>query len=151
MDFENLQSASERNSCADQSVKERPSSPHDERQQEGNGRKRTGGVGKLTISSLIPLTFPQALITNASLLAITQTRSTPFPRISAIFSIYPGRCLTEQPGVNAPGTAKRTTFLSLNSWLALKVMGMPQDVGDSVSGDQGMYLKERLVSDQVLG
>lgn len=53
--------------------------------------------------------------------------------------------------MNAPGTAKRTTFLSLNSWLALKVMGMPQDVGDSVSGDQAMYLNERLVSDQVLG
>jgi len=44
-----------------------------------------------------------------------------------------------------------TTFLSLNSWLALKVTGMPQDVADSISGDQGMYLEEKSVNDQVLG
>lgn len=57
----------------------------------------------LTISSpLIAFALPQALITQASLKANTATTSTPLPRILSRFSMYPGRCFTEHPGVKAP-------------------------------------------------
>lgn len=36
--------------------------------------------------------------------------STPFAFSSLDFSTKPGRCFCEHVGVNAPGTAKRTTF-----------------------------------------
>lgn len=45
-------------------------------------------------------------------------------------------CLTsgsKQTALHIPGTAKRTTFLSANSLLALKACGMPQEVMDSFS------------------
>ena len=43
--------------------------------------------------------------------------------------------------MNAPGTAKRTTFLSANSFDALKFCGMPQDVRSEASGVHGTYLQ----------
>jgi len=66
-------------------------------------------------SSLMPLAFPHADITNASLYAITATISTPLPFNAGRFLMYPGRCLAEHPGVKAPGTEKRTTFFPANS------------------------------------
>lgn len=39
----------------------------------------------------------------------------------------PGRCLTEQPGVKAPGTLKRTTFLVAHSVGGVLMMGF---IGD---------------------
>jgi len=48
------------------------------------------------------------LRTNGSLTARQATTSTPNDLISSTFSKKPGRCFSEQVGVNAPGTAKRT-------------------------------------------
>ena len=73
------------------------------------------GKGTLTISSLIPFAFPQALMTKALLKAMQATISTPFPFNESSLSIYDGRWRPLQPGVKAPGTAKRTTFLSAHS------------------------------------
>jgi hypothetical protein len=47
--------------------------------------------------------------------AMQATISTPFVFSDDRFSMKPGRCLAEQPGVKAPGTEKRTTFLPANS------------------------------------
>ena len=87
-------------------------------------------------SFLTPLALPQADMTHASLYPSTPTTSTPFAFSLERFSMYPGKSdsvLARQPepgwklvhtrlavqvGVKAPGTAKRTTFLFLNSLLA---------------------------------
>jgi hypothetical protein len=61
------------------------------------------------------LALPHALMTNASLNAMQATTSTPLDLRSESFSMKPGRCLAEQPGVKAPGTEKRTTFLLAHS------------------------------------
>ena len=83
------------------------------------------GREELTISSLIPFAFPQALITQASLNAITATRSTPLSFFNVDnFSMKPGRWRSEQPGVKAPGTETRTTFLPANSVVGKKRRGL---------------------------
>jgi len=62
-------------------------------------------------------------MTKASLTARQAITSTPFFLISAAFSTKPGRCLAEQVGVKAPGTANSTTFLPLkNSVLSTSFM-----------------------------
>lgn len=59
-------------------------------------------VGEHTIeSSLMPLALPQALMTQASLKAMQATISTPLAFSLERFSMKPGRCLAEQPGVKA--------------------------------------------------
>mmetsp|Transcript_8437 Transcript_8437/g.20671 ORF Transcript_8437/g.20671 Transcript_8437/m.20671 type:complete len:300 (-) Transcript_8437:219-1118(-) len=55
-----------------------------------------------------PALLDHALRTNGSLTARQATTSTPNDLISSTFSKKPGRCFSEQVGVNAPGTAKRT-------------------------------------------
>src|ERR1700761_4341802 len=52
-------------------------------------------------------------MTNASLTAMQAMVSTPLAFSASAFCTKPGRCLALQVGVNAPGTAKRTTFLPL--------------------------------------
>jgi len=82
-------------------------------------------------SSLTPLTFPHAFITQLSLLAITATTSTPFSANFSRWLMYGGRWWAWQPGVKAPGTEKRTTFLSAHSLEALYSCGRPQAVGSA--------------------
>src|SRR5271170_3477664 len=60
-----------------------------------------------------PCCLPQAPITNASFTAMQAIVSTPFARKVSAFSTKPGRCRLLQVGVNAPGTANRTTVLLL--------------------------------------
>jgi len=80
------------------------------------GRGVGSGDGERTISSsLIPFAFPHALITHASLNAVTATISTPLAFSFDKFSMYPGKWLAEQVGVKAPGVEKRTTFLLAHS------------------------------------
>src|SRR5579862_9579060 len=62
-----------------------------------------------------PWLSPQAPITKASLTDRQAMVSTPLAWIAAAFWMKPGRCLAEQVGVNAPGSAKRTTFLPSKS------------------------------------
>src|SRR5208282_559903 len=57
---------------------------------------------------------PQAPMTKASLTESQATVSTPLALTAAFFSMKPGRCLAEQVGVKAPGSANSTTFLPLN-------------------------------------
>src|SRR3546814_1859 len=57
--------------------------------------------------------WPQACITNGSLTDM-QATSMPLARNSSKCWMKPGRCFSEQVGVNAPGTANRTTFLPSN-------------------------------------
>src|SRR5690348_15521000 len=52
-------------------------------------------------------------MTKASLTERQAIVSTPFPLMSPAFCTKPGRCLAEQVGVKAPGSAKSTTFLPL--------------------------------------
>lgn len=66
-------------------------------------------------SSLTSFDFPQALITNGSLYAMTTIWSTPFALRASFCSMKVGMCFSAQVGVKAPGTATRTTFFSLNS------------------------------------
>src|SRR6185437_10207133 len=54
-------------------------------------------------------------MTKASLTDRQAITSTPLPLISAARCLKPGRCLAEQVGVNAPGSAKSATFLPLKS------------------------------------
>lgn len=90
-----------------------------------------------------PCAFPQAAMTNASLTEMQATSCIPLFFKSSACSTKPGRCVwkqqdkynvnyckddqckrqqtgenstLEQPGVNAPGTAKRTPFFPLKSW-----------------------------------
>ena len=53
--------------------------------------------------------LPQACMTQASFTEMHATVSTPFAVRSSYFTTYPGMCVFEHPGVNAPGTAKSTT------------------------------------------
>lgn len=92
------------------------------------------GKGEHTISSLIPLAFPHALITQASLNAITATISTPLPFNAGRFPIYPGKCLAEQPGVNAPGTENKTTFLPAHSVLLVSYLDSAEGLEDGWRG-----------------
>ena len=68
----------------------------------------------MVMSSVTPADLPQAPMTKASLTDRQTMASTPFALMAAACSTKPGRCLAEQVGVNAPGTAKSTTFLPLN-------------------------------------
>ncbi len=63
----------------------------------------------------MPRAFSQALMTNGSLTAMQAIVSTPLALRAAACSTKPGRWRSEQVGVNAPGTANRTTFLPLVS------------------------------------
>ena len=55
--------------------------------------------------------LPQAPITNASFTEMQAMVSTPFAFRAAASATNPGTCFAEQVGVNAPGSAKATTFL----------------------------------------
>ena len=55
--------------------------------------------------------LPHASTTKTSFTDIQATVSTPLALISSTCTTNPGRCETEQVGVNAPGTANNTTFL----------------------------------------
>jgi hypothetical protein len=57
--------------------------------------------------------LPQAFITKTSLTETQAIVSTPLAFSSAAFSLKPGRCLAEQVGVKAPGTANSATVLPL--------------------------------------
>src|SRR5271166_2773080 len=69
---------------------------------------------KVTVSRA-PLALAQASRTKTSFTDVQAIRSTPFALKSAACCTKPGRCLTWQVGVNAPGTANKTAFLPLNS------------------------------------
>ena len=60
-----------------------------------------------------PWAFPHASITNASFTDRHTTSSTPLAFTFCAPDTKPGRCFIEQVGVNAPGTAKRTTRFPL--------------------------------------
>src|SRR6185503_16527214 len=66
-------------------------------------------------SSPTPWSSPQAFITKTSFTATQAMVSTPLAFSAAAFCVNPGRCLAEQVGVNAPGTANRATFLPVKS------------------------------------
>src|SRR5262249_10038036 len=55
--------------------------------------------------------LPHAPITNASLTEMQAMASTPFALNLSASATNPGTCFAEQVGVNAPGSAKATTFL----------------------------------------
>ena len=59
--------------------------------------------------------LPQLSMTKASLTETQAMASMPFFLNSSACCRKPGRCLAEQVGVKAPGTANSTTFLPLNS------------------------------------
>src|ERR1700722_11782846 len=63
-----------------------------------------------------PWFSPQAFITNTSLTETQAMVSTPLAFRLAVCCLKLGRCLAEQVGVKAPGTAKIATFLPLSSW-----------------------------------
>src|SRR5271165_5847013 len=69
---------------------------------------------KVTVSRA-PLALAHAWRTKTSFTDVQAIRSTPFALKSAACCTKPGRCLTWQVGVNAPGTANKTAFLPLNS------------------------------------
>src|SRR5579859_829857 len=73
-------------------------------------------------SSPTPWLSPQAFITNTSFTETQAMVSTPLAFRSAALALNPGRCLAEQVGVNAPGTANRATVLPLSS--SSVVMGL---------------------------
>src|ERR1700761_3760349 len=62
-----------------------------------------------------PWFSPQAFITNTSLTETQAMVSTPLALKSATCCLKLGRCLAEQVGVKAPGTANSATFLPANS------------------------------------
>lgn len=94
----------------------------------------------LTMESRTPFTLPHALITKGSLKARTAIISTPFSFSLGRFWMYPGTWLAEQVGVKAPGTEKRTTFLSAHSLEASYLIGIPHEEGSLLSWVHGMYL-----------
>src|SRR5580658_10415547 len=69
----------------------------------------------IRISLPTPWFSPQAFITNTSLTLTQAMVSTPLDFSSAACSLKLGRCLAEQVGVKAPGTANRPTVLPANS------------------------------------
>ncbi len=69
----------------------------------------------MTMSSPTPWSLPQAFITKTSLTETQAMVSTPLALKSAAWVLKPGRCLAEQVGVKAPGTANRATVLPPNS------------------------------------
>ena len=112
MDLLNLVSGSERKSCIFDICQLCSTSML----WKSNGRGKEEEQSKHTIeSSFTPLAFPHALMTNASLYAITQMTSTPLLLNSCSFSKKVGMWRIWQVGVKAPGTETRTTFLSANS------------------------------------
>lgn len=94
----------------------------------------------LTMESRTPFTLPHALMTKGSLKARTAIISTPFSFSLGRFWMYPGTWLAEQVGVKAPGTEKRTTFLSAHSLEASYLIGIPHEEGSLLSSVHGMYL-----------
>ena len=64
----------------------------------------------MTLSSAF-WSLPQAPITKASLTEMQAMVSTPFALNLSASATNPGTCFAEQVGVNAPGSAKATTFL----------------------------------------
>jgi hypothetical protein len=80
----------------------------------------------MRMSSPTPWSAPQAFITNTSLTDTQAMASTPLAFSSAACSLKPGRCLAEQVGVKAPGTASSATVLPLK--ISSVVMGLgPSD------------------------
>src|ERR1700679_2046821 len=69
---------------------------------------------KNSILEPAPVDFFQASNTHKSLTPVTGIVSTPLPLKASAFFKKPGRWLLLHVGVNAPGTAKSTTFLPLN-------------------------------------
>lgn len=71
--------------------------------------KRALPSARSMILSSAPIDLPQASMTKASFTATQAMVSTPFALRSSDFATKPGRCFKLHVGVNAPGTAKRTT------------------------------------------
>ena len=69
----------------------------------------------MRISPCVPTDLLQASITKASFTLTHATSSTPFSRNVGASLTNPGRCLVLHVGVNAPGTAKSTTFFPAKS------------------------------------
>src|SRR5579863_9861198 len=69
----------------------------------------------ISTSSPTPWSSPQAFITNTSFTDTQAMVSTPLAFSSAACALKPGRCLAEQVGVKAPGTANSATFFPANS------------------------------------
>lgn len=82
--------------------------------------------------SFIHLVFVRLrTMTQLSLEAITATISTPLSANCLRYLIYGGKCIAWHPGVKAPGTEKRTTFLFAHSLLASYSWGRPHAVGSA--------------------
>eukprot|EP00307_Rebecca_sp_RCC1486_P013052 CAMPEP_0119417580 /NCGR_PEP_ID=MMETSP1335-20130426/16130_1 /TAXON_ID=259385 /ORGANISM="Chrysoculter rhomboideus, Strain RCC1486" /LENGTH=156 /DNA_ID=CAMNT_0007442761 /DNA_START=146 /DNA_END=613 /DNA_ORIENTATION=- len=69
----------------------------------------------LIVPSFTPEARPHASMTYGSLVAVHAITSTPLARSSSYLSMNEGRCDLEQPGVNAPGTAKITAVFPATS------------------------------------
>nr|ACN29265.1 unknown [Zea mays] len=82
-------------------------------------------------SSPIPRLSFHARITKASLTETQATVSTPLARSSPALATNPGRCFWVQVGVNAPGTAKSTTFFPAVRSRTVTVFSSPS--GEDVS------------------
>src|SRR5262245_26758016 len=77
--------------------------------------------------------LPHAPITNASFTDTHTISCTPFDFRSPAFSTKPGRCFIEHVGVNAPGTAKITTFLPFVSSPVDTSFGPPSPISFSLT------------------
>src|ERR1700761_3322881 len=80
-----------------------------------------------------PWFSPQAFITNTSLTETQAMVSTPLALKSATCCLKLGRCLAEQVGVKAPGSANSATFLPANSSSVVTGLGPPSCISVKVA------------------